>query len=359
MLIERSGKNNMRVLLITPSNRLFMPYIETYMKILNAMQISYDVVYWDRFQTGETGEYVFHDSKIGHQRNLYDYYKYCKFIRNILKKREHTKIVIFGLQLFYFLKRELERSYSNNYILDIRDYNKILKLMNSKKIFRGSRIIVLSSEGYKKWLPESNKYEINHNTTVQSTSELLDISTKSDNSYPIHIGYIGAVRNLEVNKKFILELKNDYKYFLKFHGYGPATEKLMNYTSDNEIYNVDITGKYNKSDEKELYLSLDFINGLAASNTINEKTNLTNRLYAAALYGKPIITNEETFMSKIISQYNLGIVVKNDSDLKKQIDNEILNFNFEKFETGRCNFVNKVIKDNDKFSKAFVNFLKS
>ena len=63
----------------------------------------------------------------------------------------------------HLFKRFLERSYKDKFILNIRDYffenNKLIKY-RMKKIVDASRLTTLSSEGFLKFLPKSEKYRI-------------------------------------------------------------------------------------------------------------------------------------------------------------------------------------------------------
>ena len=145
----------MKIALICPSNMLYMPYVDNYEAILKANEINYTIVNWDRFSIEKESEFIYRDKKIGHQRNYFDYYKYYRFVLKILKNNRFDKVIVFGLQMAYFLNKYLIKNYKGNYIIDIRDYNKIIKIFNPAKIIKNSAVTVISSPGYKQWLPES------------------------------------------------------------------------------------------------------------------------------------------------------------------------------------------------------------
>ena len=63
----------MKIALICPSNMLYMPYVDNYTKILDEINVDYSVINWDRFKIEKDREFVYRDSKIGHQRNFLDY----------------------------------------------------------------------------------------------------------------------------------------------------------------------------------------------------------------------------------------------------------------------------------------------
>ena len=71
------GEDKMKVLLVCPSNTLFMPYLENYTTIFSDNNISYDTLLWNRFGYEERAQYQFTDKKKGHRRNLFDYINYA------------------------------------------------------------------------------------------------------------------------------------------------------------------------------------------------------------------------------------------------------------------------------------------
>src|SRR5699024_1648134 len=106
----------MKVALICPSNLLYMPYVENYTAILDEEAIDYDIINWDRFHIeDENNTLTYCDKKTGHPRTVYDYYKYNRFVKTQLKNNHYEKIIVFGLQLTFFLQKYLLGKYKKNY----------------------------------------------------------------------------------------------------------------------------------------------------------------------------------------------------------------------------------------------------
>lgn len=347
----------MKIALICPSNILYMPYVKNYEQILIEEKIDYEIINWDRFKMEEISEYKYRDNKIGHQRNYFDYLKYKRFLIKKLNGKQYDKIIVFGIQLSYFLKKILVRNYTGKYVIDIRDYNKILKLfLNFKKIIEGSMFIVLSSPGFKQWLPKSNRYLINHNTHF---TKLADIKVLDKHQMErIKIANIGATRDFLINKKFINSLKNNRLFELKYHGDGVINNKIIKLIRENNIENVIITGRYEKEEEKILYEESDFINVLRYNDSINNKTALPNRLYNAAVYGKPLLAYKGTYLAEEIQRYNIGLVLKTMNCTSNVLENYLYNFNNKTYLEGRNSYFEKVVQDNNNFKiklKEFIN----
>lgn len=348
----------MKIALVCPSNLLFMPYVRSYIDILKFLKLDYKIINWDRLNVDENIHgYTFEDNKKKHQRNYSDYIKFKKFVLSKLEKEHFDKIVIFTLQLGHFFKKYLIKYFPNKYIIDVRDYNKIYRFSNFKELIDCSYSCVISSPGYQQWLPESNKYLINHNTTVSSLDEIIynnkyeyELSEKTD------ILTIGVLRNWDVNIDFINQLKNNEKYNLIFHGEGTINERLKEYIESEKIINVTLHGRYKKEEEINIYKDSDMINVLLYTDSINYRTSLANRLYNAALSGRPLLALRGSYQSYLIEKFNMGLVINSMKDLDKQFDSYLKSFSLEDFDKGRKKFLKTVIRENLHFRKKIEKF---
>jgi hypothetical protein len=336
-----------------------MPYVSNYEKILKENEVDYEIINWDRFHIEEADSiFKYRDSKIGHQRNFLDYYKFKNFIVKRLKAAMYDKVIVFGIQLTYFLRRILVENYKNNYVIDFRDYNIIINFFNIKRVINNSKFTVISSPGYREWLPSSDRYTVNHNTQINCLEALKEINSNFG-SEKITISCIGAIRDYAINISLIDCLKNHKDIKLCFHGEGIINKDIDKYIEDNGIKNVFLTGRYDAADEKNLYCKSDFINVLRPKDGINNKTALPNRLYNAALYGKPLIAFEGTYLAEQIKKHKLGLVLDSFDSVEVKIENYLTKFDVAKYEQDRISFFEEVVRDNGKFTLNVERFIKS
>lgn len=345
----------MKIALICPSNMLYMPYVGNYEILLRENNINYDIINWDRFGIEEVSEFTYRDNKVGHQRSFIDYYKYKRFIIKCLESIKYDKVVIFGIQLSFFLKKIIQTKFSGNFVLDIRDYNKILNIFNPKKIIEGSYFVTISSPKYKEWLPISNKYIINHNTNINKNDKLIE--PKFCNKKEFTISYIGSLANFEENRDFIKSLKGSSKFSLNFYGQGVINDKLEEYININDIDNVNIYGRYEKEEETQYYIESDLINMVLYNKNINDKTCLSNRLYNSVLYGRPMVAISGIYLSEVINRFNLGLVVNSYDKMEEKLLDYLSRFNIDKYNKGREMFLDKILKENMIFKKRFIEFI--
>lgn len=339
----------MKVAIIGDSSRLFMPYVDNYEKILKKNNVEYIIIQWDRYKTDNSHcEFIYRDKKNGHKKNIIDYIKYCDFIKDKLENLKFDLIIICGIPIVWILSFYLQILNNVKYIIDIRDYHKIIKFISIKKIINNSAITVLSSPGFKEWLPKYDKYIINHNTQIENISSLENPNSFiSDEN--VKISYIGSIRDYKVNIELIDSLKNNCKINLFFHGDGEVNIDIENYIKRHNIKNVFITGRYYKEDESIFYQKSDLINVIIPNNEINSKTLLPNRLYNALLFGKPLITLDGTYLAKQIEKYKIGIVINSLNNVEYDILEYIKYFDKKNYENGRLNFIRDVIRDNIEF----------
>jgi len=347
----------MKIAVICPSNIIYMPYLTNYKKVLKEKKIDYTIINWDRFHIeNDHKKITYRDKKVGHGRNYFDYLKYKNFIIKELEQVQYDKIIVFTLQLSHFLKRYLLDNYKGKYIIDIRDYNKIFKFSSFKKLINNSVFTVISSYGYKEWLPISDKYIINHNTSINTIEKLrpLDIKFRKDK---INIYNIGVIRHWSINTILIEKFKNSNKFNLGFYGEGTINERIENYISSNKIKNVYVEGRYEKQEEERIYNQADLINMLLSNKRLNSRTCLSNRLYNSSLYGKPMIVFKGSYLGEIIQKYNLGLVLDSFEDIEGKIINYIENFNKMEYDKGRVNFWNRVLIENNQFIEMLSSFI--
>ncbi|KAA0947510.1 glycosyltransferase family 4 protein [Pseudomonas sp. ANT_H14] len=349
----------MKILLICPTSLLFMPYVKNYLAILDEKNANYDVLIWDRFSLhNEAGAEIYRDGKTGHVRGFLDYRNFASFAKKKLDSGSYDKVILFGIQLAFFLGRKLVLDFKNRFILDIRDRHPLINFLNVQRILDRASFTTISSEGYLSWLPYKNKkIQIDHNI---SESKLLDearidVGFNEDGSYTVSC--IGALRDYSANICLVNMLAKSQSFSLVFHGEGLINNRLENYVKSKGFRNVSISGRYQPEDEGGLYNDCDFVNLVRFADGVNNKTAIPNRLYNSAYYGKPAICFQGTYLSELVSEFNLGIVLDLKDDAPDKINSYINSFSIERYNSGRNLFLDRVRTDKTAFKKALDNFV--
>ena len=93
-------------------------------------------------------------------------------------------------------------------------------------------------------------------------------------------------------------------------------------------------------------------------DNFNSLNLLSNRLYLCVRIGKPIIVNSNSIQGEIVKKYNLGIAIDNTINLTDILNTYLSNFNSEKFNQGRIQFMSVIKEDYLKFEKMLSLFAK-
>lgn len=338
------------LLLITPSNLEVMPYVRDHIDILEKNKIDFEIVIWDRLHLSKEGKNVFHQKKEGHKRTFIDYIKYRRFLRKRYDFSLYQGVIIYGLQLSFFLRNDLKRI--ENYAIDIRDFNKIIHYYNFKKLIEKSKFTSISSKGFFKWLPVvENKYIIDHNIGFNKLQNLNNKSVINigNQDSKVKLGVIGSLRNPSENIPVIDMFGNDFRFELYFHGDGWALDTLKEYAKDKDYKNIYFTGRYSPEDENVLYQNIDWSVIPLRTDKINSKTLLPNRLYNGVINGAMILTTKNTYTGHVVEKYNLGISIEKFDDTEKD---KILEY--QKYTLGVKSFLDNVRSENIQFERKLV-----
>lgn len=352
-----------KICLIAGSPLSVAPYVKRYMRLLDDHGISYDVIYKDFAASADrrlSNEHVFYykrvSSPIG-KIGRFDAYR--RFIRQTVKKNNYQKVVVFtaesAILSFEILNRKKDQI---EYILDLRDYSSFLSKPFLMRVFRkalyGANFAVLSSRGFKKWLPDDVRYYLMHNMPVYS----VPVQTTPQFGKKVCIGYLGGIGYFESNKAIADSVGNDPNYELLYAGTYPAGYNIKDYCKDQSIENAVFLGKYNDAEKSKIYAGVDLINAVYANDSLTVTTALPNKLYDSAYYKIPIMVCEGTYLAEVVKEYDLGFAVDPQKDcIRDMIAQYVDSFDAEKFVSGCRRLIDRSGKELSEAEDAVLSFL--
>ncbi|REJ08766.1 glycosyltransferase [Halobacillus trueperi] len=354
----------MKVGLILPANILHAPYLEYYTEVLDYNDIEYNIIYWNKANITEKVEKstsfdYFCSYNSSNAKKVIGYYLFSKFVINNIKKHKYDKLIVLVPQIAIFLANFLKKHYKNNYILDIRDYSKMNRLAKKYySVIKNSSFTVISSEGYKKWLPTFDRYVISHNVFLKRLQEEEELNFDLKNKDDIVISNIGSIRHYDENIKVMNHFKNSERICLRYIGTGICEKDLEKYSQKNKIDNVYFHGRYNRNEEMNFYYSSDLINLIMPTNDMGPKTLMANRFYNACISKRPVIISNNSYMSRLVEEYNLGLVIDVDADdLEDKVNRFIESFDYQTYQLGCKKFLSRVQIEEEKFENSLKQFL--
>ena len=239
-----------KIAVVLGSNIHWAPYFYKYESIFSKKNINFDLILWNREGLNENTigniiSYNKKDKSCDHNFfKVFKFFAFARFTKKVIKNNKYEKIVFLGLHgcAPVLNVRYFSNNYKQKFWLDIRDYHYewFKPYYNlEKKLINNSYKTVISSTGFKKFLPSFN-YGVVHN--IDSNIETIFKNFKKIPSEKIRISFIGNVRYYEENVKLLNLLKNDDRFVLQY--FGANSNHLMDYCTKNNILNVEFYGRF-------------------------------------------------------------------------------------------------------------------
>lgn len=345
-----------KVLLICPSNLCYMPYVQQYVSVFMSCGSEYEIVYWDRFNLNEdTGGLRYADGKIGHSRTFFDYFYFANFVKKCVRRNKYDGVVVFGVQLAFFLSRFLVRNFFGRYIWDVRDHHFILRYFDVGRFIGSSAFVVVSSPGFFSWLPAVSNRIVSHN--ISGTNFFISSNNGPLIGPPYTVSCIGALRDFELHATFASTVANLPWINLEFNGRGAANVPLVDFFRSHGIHNAVVTDHYDPAEEAAIYQRATMINALIPNAGVNNVSLLPNRLYRAVISGRPVLALSGTLTGEFVSKYGLGLVLADLRRCDQKIFDYLVSFDHSQFEINSANFLRDVHADNVSFEHNLIDFL--
>ena len=344
-----------------------IPYLEFYEKEIQKNNIEYNIIFWDRFNNLKTkknnNEYTIHIKCIPGENKLKKLIPMFLFkleVEKIINREQYTHLIVLTTIPGVLLAKTLLHKFQNKYILDIRDYTyeKYGFYKNIvEKLIEKSYFTTISSKGFLKFLPRSEKIITCHNISNVNSGKTYGQGLK--NKSCITIGFVGGVRYFNENCKLINALANNPKYKLAYIGIANSDCNLEEYCKQKNITNVIFKGQFNNSDKPQIYEQIDLINAVYGNEGLEVTTALPNRLYDGLLLKKPLIATYGTYLGKVVENYKVGIVLNLNEDIAKQIKVFVECFEKENFVDAANRLLNIVNNEQNSYINKIRSFLEN
>jgi hypothetical protein len=316
---------------------------------LDKSHVPYEIISWSRDGQVENNCIQFVDPNRHHGTlgKYLSYLRFASFVKDRVKVAGYEKLIVFSPQLAIFIADFLKKNYLGRYIFDYRDLSieqKFLFRRPFEKVLANSAANVISSPGFKKYLPKGFDYIVSHNFNVDIAKKAIE-----ENSFPfcnedIPILTIGALRK-DMNIEVIDALGNVPGFSLSFVGKGGASECLEKYTMEKGFTNITFTGYYKKEEEAEIYKNHAFVN-IIYPLIPSHITALSNRFYNSLIYKRPMIVTSDTIQGEYAKQYEVGLVIDSCDNLNEKIIEYKNIFDFKSY-SNNCNRLFRVLLDDN------------
>lgn len=346
-----------------------MPYLNIYLDKIKKLGLECDVLFWDRDGNAKDeiieGIHYIPYSSIALQEHskLKRYIQYIpvtKFLKKKLQENDYDKVIFLQTHAAVACKSVILNKYSKKYLIDIRDFT-LENFWYFRKVenivIKNSYATIISSAGYRAFLPEYN-YTVAHNYTHVQEDIVKEIRSKDKKTDCINICFIGYVRFYEMAKKLLLLFANDKRFHISYIGTG--ANALSEFCNENHINNVTLHDRFSQNETSKFYKSCDLINNLYGNHDRYLDYALSNKLYYATQFQIPVLVSEDTYSSEIAEKYNIGISWNPDE--KNSVDKLYEKYcKFDEIQMKKTSeeFLSNVIKENQEFEQKIIEFLNS
>lgn len=309
-----------KIAIVSISNVIHMSLISLYTNYLRENNISYDIIYIDKYGINESIESnnlfcykIAIDKNMNIVTKAKKYFGFRKFFKNVIKKNKYEFLVVWNELTAVLLSDILIRKFKNNYSVNVRDYhfnNNLIINNRLKKAIDSSSFTTISSDKFRTFLPKNRDYLMIHSMNMEVISNLSSIPSKEDNK--ITLLFIGNISFPKYLIELIDSMKNDSRYILKFVGSG--TNRYINsYISNKNISNVVTIDMFPVEETAKHLYGADVIISLYDVGTKLVDTLLPIRLYYAVYLRIPIIVFENTYLAEVSNKLGIGYAIsKND-----------------------------------------------
>ena len=337
-------------------DRAATPYLSKYERILQELNLNYEVLFWDRENYTPKPSVQINGREITLKLNcyrgikkIYSFLQWSKKIKQILKSKKYSGLIVLSTMPGFLLYSYIKRQYSGKFVFDIRDYTMEANSLFKRRVMsliRASSLAPISSKGFMKWLDSAPQIMVNHNITIEQANDFAPPTFKKGT---IRFSFVGNVRLDLQTEELMKKMGHDTRFEQHYFGRVIPSCKIEEMAKNNNVKNLYLHGSFNASDKPHIYQQTDLINTVYANAErddlipLGDSTPLPNRLYDAIVFYRPLVTSRGTYLAELSDQYHLGVNINSfDSDVLEQIKKYVDTFDPLDFKLG-CDQLREIV----------------
>lgn len=336
-----------------------MQYLDKYIAILDAHEIDYEVVYWNRKNNKNPDSHYLPyekpiDAYVPFRAKMTYFIGYARFLYKIISSKKYERLIILTSQTAVVLSPLLLTKFRHKYLYDYRDItferNQLYRYL-IKRLFQNSVGVPISSLGFLEEVGHSDKFYLAHNT--QNLEK--EIITKTP-ATTIRIVYWGMVRQVTFNKKICDLFGNDKRFTLIYHGEGFYRE-IETYCLEEGYSNIKFTGGYDRHNLQQFISETDILLN-AYENDHQQKHALTVKLYDGMRYQRLQLVTAGSYMAEYLKEYSIAYPLNlNNPQAKEEIIEWYNSLSQEQIAEEYQKLRDKMVRDETKFKHLVESFI--
>lgn len=294
----------------------YCPYLKRYEKILRELKEPYEFLFWNR--SGDSMD-ALPENYIAYQKpsillqnkftKAKDFYGYRIWLKKRLKERKYNMLILLSTLSGMLIEDVILTRYRKKYIFDIRDYSyeqNAIFYKAEKELLKNSQLNVISSEGFRAFLPQDEEYVIVNNITLPDRLE--HTFRKKAYGSTLNLVWNGALRYFEQQKHIMEKLRNDSRFQVSYYGAGAEMDLYRAYLEKNPACNIELKGSYKSTETEQILKNADIINNSYFVH-IGTKYLMPNRFYDGIMYHIPQLVETNTHKCEQVKKRGLGMAL--------------------------------------------------
>lgn len=337
----------MKVLVMGFTKIKYMPYMNFYLENIDGTSNDVHLLYWNRDLKEEDVSALegitlhafchMQQDEVSKLSKIGSFNKYRNFAIDVLDREKFDFIVVLHSLPGVLLYNKLQKEFRGRYIFDYRDstYEAFLPFKRIiGRLVKGSKATFVSSDAFRRFLPESEKHKIftSHNILMDSLSHRDEKKSYGKLSNRIRIAFWGMIRHEEINREIIRKVAEDERFEL--HYYGREQQIALNlktYVNQIQANNIFFHGEYKPEDRYEFVCNTDIIHNIYKDT--NTMLAMGNKYYDAIVFYLPLMSMCGSFMADAAEKAHIGFNVNPfDDNFLNGVYEHYSNLDKQKFE---------------------------
>ncbi|MBQ9162117.1 MAG: hypothetical protein IJX74_02465 [Clostridia bacterium] len=297
----------------------YMPYMNFYLDQIDTAQHEVHLIYWKRDDMSDS------DVPQGVEGHEFDYpmsdaipltkkvpgiMKYGKFAKKALKKINPDFLIVLHSTTAISIYGLLKRKYKGKYIFDYRDITyeniSIYRRMVAT-VVNNSALSFTSSDGFRKWLPETSRLLTSHNISNVSLRADMADSLPREKHTPIRIAFWGLLRGKAINQKIIDKLGGDDRFEMHYYGRTQGSMSVLMEESMAKYSNVYFHGEYFPEDRLQMAKNTDVLHNIYEQSNKTSSIAMGNKYYDGVMFALPQLCTKGSLMGTLCTKYSIGL----------------------------------------------------
>lgn len=309
----------MKILIMGFTKIKYMPYMNFYLDNIDRNTNELHLLYWNRDfkKENEPSGIVLHEFKryqeddVSKLSKIASFKKYRAFAKKLISEEKFDFIIVLHSITGVLVADILEKQYNNRFILDYRDstyegFAPFKKIVGD--LTKASRYTFVSSDAFRKFLPEGEKGKIftSHNLLSESLNHRDEKRLHGVPSDKIRIAFWGFIRHEEINREIIRKVAADGRFELHYYGREQQIAlHLKAYAKELCADNIFFHGEYKPEDRYEFVRNTDLIHNIYNDN--NMALAMGNKYYDGIIFYIPQLCFEGSYMAEKAENAGVGL----------------------------------------------------